>query len=238
MVTAHGALRTWTEAVDVYIALTEFQRQKYIEGGIPAGKIVVKPNFVHPDPGMGRGSGGYALFAGRLTVDKGVGTLLAAWEQMQERVPLKIIGDGPLANKVAGAAEKLESIEWLGWRPKEEVLALMKEARILVFPSTHPETFGLVLAEAFAVGLPVIASDLGSASTLVDNRRTGVHFRWGDPEDLIAKIEWTLDYPSTLSRMRSGARAEFEAKFTAERNYQMLMDIYEMVLKDTKAGPP
>src|SRR5215212_1442885 len=107
MLTTHRALRTWTKMVNVYIALTEFARQKYIEGGLPAERIVVKSNFVHPDPGAGEGGGGYALFVGRLSPEKGLETLLAAWEQLGVKVPLKIVGSGPMAERVAKASRRL-----------------------------------------------------------------------------------------------------------------------------------
>ncbi len=93
MLTAHRAIGTWKKAVDMYVALTEFARQKFVQGGLPAEKIVVKPNFIEPDPGSGEGRGHYALFVGRLSQEKGVDTLLAAWEQLGEKVPLKIVGD-------------------------------------------------------------------------------------------------------------------------------------------------
>src|SRR5205814_1104988 len=82
MTAAHRALGTWRTAVDVYVALTEFSRQKFIAGGLPAEKIAVKANFVYPDPGPGAGAGGYAVFVGRLSAEKGVETLLAAWRPL------------------------------------------------------------------------------------------------------------------------------------------------------------
>lgn len=95
MLSLHRALQTWTTMVDVYIALTEFARQKFIQGGLPSEKIVVKPNFVYPDPSPGEGQGGYALFVGRLTPEKGIDTLLAAWERLHTKIPLKIVGMVP-----------------------------------------------------------------------------------------------------------------------------------------------
>jgi glycosyltransferase involved in cell wall biosynthesis len=103
---------------------------------------------------------------GRLSVEKGIDDLLAAWERLGDRVVLKIVGDGPLADRVARATRKLGGVEWLGRQPRDRVLALMKEAAMLVFPSVCYEGFPLVIAEAFAVGLPVVASDLGSAASL------------------------------------------------------------------------
>ena len=229
MLTAHRTIHTWTEMVDTYIALTEFARQKFIEGGLPANKIVVKPNFVHPDPGIGKGQGGYALFVGRLSVEKGLDTLLAAWGQLESRLPLKIVGDGPLASQVIEATQRLPQVEWLGRRPTEEVYALMGEATMLVFPSKWYETFGRVIVEAFAKGTPVIAADIGAIAELVDPGRLGLHFSSGNPAALAAKVEWALAHPAELARMRREARAEFEAKYTAKENYQRLIDIYTQI---------
>jgi glycosyltransferase involved in cell wall biosynthesis len=212
--------------IDVYITLSEFARQKFIEGGLPSEKIVVKPNFIDPDPGPGEGRGGYALFVGRLSAEKGVETLLAAWEQLERQTPLRIVGEGPLSDQVAEAARKLPNVDWLGRQPSEKVLALMKDAQILLFPSVCNENSPLVIAEAYAAGLPVIASDLGVMSSMIDHGRTGLLFRPGDSQNLAAQVEQALCCPASLARMRPKVRAEFEAKYTAERNYEMLMDIY------------
>lgn len=230
MLTTHRALRTWADKVDIYIALTEFARQKFIEGGLPEGKVIVKPNFLDPDPGMGEGQGGYALFVGRLSKEKGVDTMLAAWEQLNEKIPLKVVGDGPLAGRVAEANKKLKGVEWLGRQPGERVQVLMKEARALVLPSECYEGFPMTIAEAYAVGLPVIASNHGSMSSLIEHGRTGLHFRPGDAKDLAAKVEWALAHPEKITRMQREARAKFEAKYTAERNYQMLMGAYKKAI--------
>jgi glycosyltransferase involved in cell wall biosynthesis len=235
MLTTHRALRTWTEMVDVYVALTEFARRKFIEGGLPAGKIVVKPNFVYPDPGPGEGRGGYALFVGRLAPEKGVGTLLAAWERLDGRIPLKVVGDGPLREKAAEAASRQSCVEYLGYRPAEEVHALLKEASTLVFPSEWYETFGRVAAEAFATATPVIAADIGALAELVEHGHTGLRFRPGDPEDLAAHVGWFLSHPEEHARMRREARAEYEAKYTAQRNHQLLLEIYSSALERKKA---
>jgi glycosyltransferase involved in cell wall biosynthesis len=234
MLTVHRALRTWTEMVDVYVALTEFARNKFIEGGLPAGKIVVKPNFVVPDPGRGQGGGGYALFVGRLAPEKGTGTMLAAWDRLGTRIPLKIVGEGPLKDQVVGAAARQANVEWLGHRPVADVHALMGKADMLVFPSQWYETFGRVAAEAFAAGTPVIAANIGAVAELVEHGRTGLKFRPGDPEDLVTQVEWALSHSAELRRMREEVRAEFEAKYTAERNYRALMEIYQAALERKK----
>ncbi|MER3490969.1 MAG: glycosyl transferase family 1 [Mastigocladus sp. ERB_26_2] len=231
MLAVHRAINTWTKMVDLYIALTEFARQKFIAGGLPAEKIVVKPNFVSPEPVVGNGSGGYALYVGRLSVEKGIDTLLKAWEHLGSQIPLFIVGDGPLADQVVEAAKRHSGVEWLGRKPMSQVHDLMGEARFLVFPSKWYETFGRVAVEAFAKGTPVIAASIGAIAELVDSGRTGLHFRPGDPDDLIAKVEWMLANPVKLAYMRQEARAEFEAKYTAEQNYQKLMEIYTKMQK-------
>jgi len=135
MAAFHRALGTWTDKVDLYMTQTEFARSKLIEGGLPADKIVAKPYFLDPIPDVGAGNGKYALFVGRLSPEKGLGTLLQAWKRLGDRVPLKIVGDGPLAPIVAKAAKQMPGIEPLGFQNMETVYRLMGEAHVLVFPS-------------------------------------------------------------------------------------------------------
>jgi len=228
MLSVHQLLGTWTRRVTRYIALTEFMRQKLIAGGFPAEQIVVKPNFVAQDPGVGDHCGQYALFVGRLSPEKGIPTLLRAWEHVGRRMPLKIAGDGPLRDL---ARSSPAGVEWLGRVRHEEALALMKRASILVFPSECYEGFPTTIAEAFATGLPVVASHLGAMAEIVEDRQTGLFFTPGDATDLAAKIELALDRPDELVEMGRRARDEYEANYTAERNYRLLYEIYQVVLK-------
>ena len=231
MLTTHRAMGTWNGAVDAYIALTGFARQKFVQGGLPADKTRVKPNFVYPDPGSGQGRGEYVLFVGRLSQEKGVETMLTAWQRLGTNVPLRIVGDGQLAPRVREVARRHDGVEWLGQQSKERVLALMNDARALIFPSVWYEGFPMVIAEAYAVGLPVIASDLGSMSSLIAHGRTGLLFRSGDSDHLAAQVEWASMHPAELETMREEARKEFEVYYTAERNYEFLMRIYREVIE-------
>jgi glycosyltransferase involved in cell wall biosynthesis len=234
MLATHRALGTWRKAVDVYVVLNEFSRQKFIAGGLPADKIAIKPNFVGTDPGPGEGKGGYAVFVGRLSEEKGIHTLLDAWARLGHGARLRILGDGPLAPVVKEAAARDGRIEWLGSRPPEAVYAAIGDAVFLVLPSRCYEQFPRVVAEAFAKGTPVVASNLGAMARLVDHGRTGLLFAPGDPADLAAKVERLLDDPSELDAMRRAARREYEQKYTAESNYRILMAIYERA----RAGKP
>ena len=152
---------------------------------------------------------------------------MTAWEQLKQPIPLKIVGDGPLADQVVEATKRLPHVTWLGRKPMPEVHALMGEAMFLIFPSKWYETFGRVAIEAFAKGTPVIAANIGAIAELVDAGRTGLHFQPGNAADLANKVEWALANPAELAQMRQAARAEFEAKYTAEKNYSQLIEIYQ-----------
>lgn len=234
MLTIHRALGTWRNLVDRYIALTNYDRNKFIQGGIPADKIVVKPNIIHPDPGVGAGKGNYAVFVGRLSVEKGIDTLLAAWENLAPKIPLKIIGEGPLEEAVADTAARIPNIEWLGYMPLEKLLDIVGKAQFFIYPSKWNETFSRVAVEAFAKGTPVIAAaGVAAMADLVDPGRTGLHFKIGDAEDLKSQVEWMLNHPETLAQMRLNARAEFERRYTPQENYRQLMAIYKQAIAKT-----
>jgi glycosyltransferase involved in cell wall biosynthesis len=230
MLTAHRTLGTWSKAVDVYIALTEFGRRKLVEGGLPADKIEIKPNCAYPDPGAGMGKGGYAVFVGRLSAEKGLDTLLKAWRHLGGDVPLKLLGDGPMATAVQDAAAKDSSIQWLGHVSLEAVYGLVGEAMFLVLPSRCYENFSMAIVEAFAKGTPVVVSKLGGMAAIVEDGCTGLHFRPGDPADLAAKVRQILADPLELARMRRAARLTFDEKFTADSSYKSLMAIYRRAL--------
>jgi glycosyltransferase involved in cell wall biosynthesis len=232
MLTFHRLIGTWNRMVDVYIALSKFSRKKFIQGGIPQKKIVVKPNFIFPDPGLGESDGRYAIFVGRLAQEKGLDVLINAWRRLQGKVSIKIVGDGPLAALAVEAAKRIPGVEWLGHRPNDEVLSLMKKAMFLVFPSVCYENFPITLLEAFATGLPVVASRLGVMSSLVEDGKTGLHFHPGDPKDLADQVEQLISHPEKLLQMRWRARKEYEGKYTAEANYLRLMRIYKSAISN------
>jgi glycosyltransferase involved in cell wall biosynthesis len=216
--------------VDMYIALSAFSRKKFIEGGLPCTKVTVKPNFVGIDPGVGSGEGNCAIFVGRLSSEKGIETLLEAWKSLNGRVRLKIAGDGPLASRIVDATQKMSSIEYVGHLSRAEIFFHLKNASFLIFPSVCYEGFPLTIAEAYATGLPVIGSKIGSISELIQHGKTGLCFEPGNFRDLVRQVDWMTNHPTELASMRHRARSEFENKYIASRNYDLLMEIYRKVL--------
>jgi glycosyltransferase involved in cell wall biosynthesis len=229
MLVVHRAWKTWERVVDAYIARTNFSRGKLIEGGLPASRIAIVPSFA-PDPGgPGDGGGRFALFAGRLSQEKGIATLLSAWDHLQNApLTLKIAGDGPLRSEIASRAGR-GRIEYLGPLSRRDVQTLLRRAAVLVYPSDCYENFPLSIVEAFASGVPVVASGIGAMAEIIEHGRTGLHFRAGDAEDLAAKIEWVADHAAELDQMRREARAEYLQKYTPERNYQLQVELYGRV---------
>jgi glycosyltransferase involved in cell wall biosynthesis len=220
MLGVHRALGSFRDKVTRYIALNEFCRHKFIEGGFPEHKICVKPNFLQaPDVGNSVRSGG--VFVGRLAAEKGISLLLRALDSLPT-VTIDIVGDGP----ERAVATSHRATRCHGWLEREVVFGMMSSARYLVMPSLCYETFGLVAIEAFAHGLPVIASRLGAMAEAIDDGRTGLLFEAGSAPDLARVIAWAESHPDELRQMGINARREYEEKYTPEKNYRQLMAVY------------
>jgi glycosyltransferase involved in cell wall biosynthesis len=226
---AHRAARTWQRAVDRYVALTQFARGKFVAGGLPPERVLVKPNFL-PDPGVGRGAGGHGVFVGRLSPEKGVRTLLDAWPRAASLLPLKIVGDGPLEAEVARFAATTPGVEWLGRQPHARVLELIGDASFLLLPSGCYEGFPRTIVEAFAKGTPVLASDLGAMRELVSQGVTGRRFNSSNPEDLALQVKALLTNSEGARELRSNARAEYERLYTPAKNHEMLLRVYAQAI--------
>lgn len=225
-------MQTWTRIVDCYIAPTNFVRKKFVAAGLPQEKVLVKPNFVDPDPCERSNTGEYAIFAGRLTAEKGLRTVIAAWALLEKRIPLFIVGDGPLRNELEqeAAQQGMSNVVFRGSLPNADTIRMMKGAKFLIFPSEWYETFGTTIVEAFACGVPVFCSKLGAMEELVADGRTGLHFMPGDPAELAARVKWAWGHPEEMNEMGHAARREYEAKYTPKRNYDLLMTAYGFAL--------
>ena len=219
---------TYAKEVDTYIALTEFARQKFREAGLPSEKLVVKPNFVTAQIAQGSHQGNYALFVGRLIAQKGVETLLQAWSAIAEDIPLKVAGTGYLSDYVQTNLPK--NVEYLGQIPRPDVISLMQNATLLIFPSEWYEGFPMTIVEAFATGLPVIASNLGGMAEIVQPGYSGWHFTPGNPEDLANVVQQAWRNLPEVKRRGELARTQYEELYSPEKNCQMLLNIYQDTL--------
>jgi len=213
---------TLQQRVDCFIALSEPSRRQFIAAGLPEARIVVKPNFMS-DPGTPPSASRHgALFVGRLSPEKGVQTLVKAWEGIE--FPLRILGGGPLRLDLSADLRRWISV--LGHRPHAEVGPEMRKARFLVMPSEYIEGFPMVIVEAFANGLPVIASRLGTMADVIEDGVTGLHFTAGDPDDLAIKVAWAINHSDRIAKMGSAARRVYESRYSEETNYHSLLTIY------------
>jgi len=238
MLATHRYLGTWDRDVTAFIALAEFTRQKFVENGLPAHKMFVKPNFVDPDPGIGSGDGDYVLFAGRLSPEKRVSTLLSAWTLLPKPISLMVIGGGPEREELEKEALEagLSHVKFCGQMSRQDTIEAMRRARFLVFSSEWYENFPLTILESFASGLPVICSRIGAMREIVEDRRTGLHFTSGDAHDLAEKVDWAWNNRKFVADLGKGARQEYLDKYTAEKNYPLLLNIYQRALEINGQG--
>jgi len=229
----HAAIGTWQTKIDRFIALNDFARRKFISAGLPPAKLVVKPNFA-PEPAVawsGRPRGG-AVFAGRLSREKGVDTLIAGWEHVQ--VPLTIIGTGPEEQHLRSLAPP--NVTFLGAQPKEKVIDAMAGAAAVLVPSRWYENFPMTVVEAFSVGTPVIASAIGALREIISDQSNGLLFRVEDPESLARTVNAAFAHPTCLSELGAAARRTYEEKLSPVPSLRALETIYHEALQERRSA--
>lgn len=228
MLVLHRSLQTFERKVARYIALNDFCKAKFIQAGLPAQRIAVKPNFAdvalppanRPRQGM--------LFVGRLSAEKGIAVLRRAWADCHG-MNLRVIGAGP----DGAALESRAGVRMLGQQTPLQVHAEMGGATALVLPSICYENFPRTLVEAFGAGLPVIASRIGALAELVEHGKTGLLFEPGDAQDLARTLRWAHEHPQQMAQMGEHARARYESHYTPDINYRQLMTIYRSAIDET-----
>lgn len=230
MVSAHRLMGTWQHKVRRYIALNEFCRQKFIAGGLPAERVVIKPNFVESGPCAVGPRHGF-LFVGRLSPEKGADVLAHAAGRAPELV-VRVAGTGPEAAVFNGLA----NVDLLGSLAGGAVMREMAGASALVLPSIWYENFPRTLVEAFASGLPVIASRIGALADIVEDGVTGLLFEPGNGEDLAQKMQWMAAHPDKAGAMGLEARRRYEQLYSPEVNVRQLVEIYDAAIADNPGG--
>lgn len=212
--------RTIIAYVDRFIALTQFARGLFVRAGIPAEKIVVKPNST-PDPGKPTSRRHGFLYVGRLSEEKGMSTLAAA-ASLAPGIHVDVIGDGPCADLLSG----IPNVRLHGRKGAADVRRAMASAEFLVLPSLWYEGFPMTVVEAYAAGLPVMASDIGSLSEIVDDGVTGFRVPPGDARSLAAHMTRVAEGHYAARDFELRARARYEADFAPDKQASTLVSIY------------
>ena len=232
MSSVHKLLGTWRNRIDMYIiAMTEFGKETFITSSLklPSEKCTLKPNFV-VDMGVGSESREdfYLCFA-RLSEEKGIRVLLDSLNHVKYK--LKIVGDGPLRPIVEKAVKGNASIEFLGFKNIDWIIAEVKKSRAVIMPSIWYEALPLSVLHTLSTGTPLIISDLPPFRELIADEVNGFHFKTGDSVDLARKIEFFNQNYDQMKVLYKNARETYLEKYTPQRNYLMLIEIYERLLE-------
>jgi glycosyltransferase involved in cell wall biosynthesis len=219
----HNTLHTWQRYVTTLVVPSEFVRDRYVAAGYDPDLFVVKPHAVPHSGEVRRGAGEAVVFLGRLVEDKGFADLLQAWDSSLGK--LVVVGDGPLRAEAEERARRDSSVQLLGQLPWAAGMDVLRSARAAVVPARSYESFGLVVVEAFAQGVPVVASRLGALAELVDDGETGALTEPGDPEGLRKAMGLVAD-PETSVAFGERARQVYLDRFTPERDLAATERIY------------
>ena len=227
-------LNKWLHKYDTiryFVCPSMFSLRKHAEHGINRDRLLHIPNFVNTaEHKPSHKEGGYALFVGRLSKEKGILTLLNAAEHLD--VPVHIVGDGPLKAEYEDIArdKKMTHVIFEGYKTGEDLKQLYENAAFLVLPSECYENAPMTILEAYACGKPVIGANMGGIPEMIDDEKTGMLFKMGDAEQLAECIENLWKDKSLRLQMGCAAREKVEREFSAEAHYEQLMNVYKILL--------
>ena len=227
----HKKTGTWN-LVDKFLVQTSFSRDIFLKSipEIPERKFFVNPNFVYPPQTSPIKKEGHFLFVGRLSQEKGISVLLDSFRDSGHT--LFIAGDGPLKETVDEFCRNNKKVRYLGRLRKEEVLQAMEQCTALIFPSTWYEGMPVTILEAFSLGVPVIASDVGAMSVMINHGYNGLLFEMGKPEALVNQVRYWDSLDAKEKNIYSGnAKKEFEEKYSPLKYKKHLLEVYENVLQ-------
>ncbi|WP_234571608.1 glycosyltransferase family 4 protein [Rhodohalobacter sp. 614A] len=234
MIEYHRKHKTWDRLPSAFIALSEFSKQKFIEGGLPGDRIIVKPNFMEDPAGSHPGllskpkKKHQFIYVGRMSHEKGVQDLIDCWMKYKIKAKLILAGDGPLKSKLEKKSKDNSQIMWLGEVSNEEILQKLAESSALLFPTKWYEGLPMILIEAMSVGCPILTSKIGNPQDLVDHNENGLHFEPGNVDELYERIQFFEQNEKLRMKMGEKAREKYVKYFTPESNYRQLMDVYEI----------
>lgn len=229
----HFKIKTWNK-VHLYIVLTNFARQKYLQSHFSVNNknILVKPNFTflnNHSSAINRNN--KFLYIGRLSVEKGIIFLVKTC--VENNIELDIIGEGELENEINALLHNSNTVKLLGPKKKDEVALYMKQYSALLFPSICYEGMPMVILEAFAASMPVIASHLGALPTIIEEGKNGFTFTTLNKHELLSKIKyWQSLTEENKMQIRASAFKTYLEKYSPENNLVMLENIYTSTLNN------
>ncbi|MBI4538203.1 MAG: glycosyltransferase [Gemmatimonadetes bacterium] len=228
----HRWLGLLEKRVDVFISPSRFLAGRLCQYGIPRDRMRVVANFV-PDPGARSGGGGYAAYLGRLSPEKGVETLIAAFRRLPDR-QLVLAGTGPEEERLRALANAAANIRFVGHLTGQALVDHMRGAAFCIQPSLWYENQPFSALEALAHGVPLLVSDRGGLPELVVPGVSGLVFEAGDVADLCEKAE--AMFGADLAQMSGAARRTYLERYTPAVHYRLLAAIYSELTQKEMAG--
>ena len=217
------------DLVDLFLTPSKFFTDFITYYRIPKHKIIMLKNGIDTSlysPTFN--DGGYVLYIGRLSEEKGVKTLLKAHARVRNTIPLKIVGTGPLNNELL--QNRFQHAVFSGYKSGTELIELVNNASFVVVPSECYENCSMVVLEAMALGKPVIGSSIGGIPEQIDDGKTGFLFEMGNGDELAEKIMLLAEHPDIRKKMGMAARKKIEQEYALEIHCKGLMNIYNQLL--------
>lgn len=215
---------------DRYIAPSLFLKKKFVEYGFEESRIVHIPNFIQNNISATEAHDGYFVYIGRLWVEKGIDVLAEAMANVKG-AKLVIVGDGPQRSELEKMLDRRDNVEFLGQLSTPQTSDILRKAMFVVVPSKCYENFLFTILEAFSWGKPVIGARSGGIAELIDDNMDGLLFEMGDPIDLAQKINYLIRNRRLLNEMGLKGKRKVEEKYSADKYYQNLMDVYDEVIR-------
>ncbi|MBW1678996.1 MAG: glycosyltransferase family 4 protein [Deltaproteobacteria bacterium] len=229
----HKMVRIYEKNIEMFIAPSNFLKEKLIEFGIDPKKLVHIPNFIRVNQYLPQYQhSNYFVYFGRISEEKGIATLIKAMRKVKG-AQLYIVGEGKSRKELERFThrEGAENIKWLGYKGGEELKSIIKDAMFVALPSECYENCPMSLLEAYALGKPVIGSNIGGIPEIVEDGITGFLFEPGNPEELAEKINHLIFHPRLIGKLGKNSRERVEREYSPETHYQKIINVYQSVLR-------
>lgn len=218
--------------IDHFITVSEFQKRQMVAMGIDENRLSTVHNFLDLSKySQSPIIGDYVLYFGRLEKEKGLEVLLDAFEHLSSEVKLIIIGEGSYKDEMLQRIERINAgksrISYGGFLYGEALKEIISSSKFVVVPSIWFETFGLTVIEAMAYGKPVIGSDIGGISEIINDGEDGFLVEANNSNALVTAIEKLFVSKEMVCEFGANARRNVEKRFTPAIHYENLMSIYK-----------